>query len=131
MLSVILSCKKSKSHPVPSIPFDITINISLPSYIDLQGVGGWTYVTGGSKGIIVYRKSMDQFVAFDRQSPAEGGLNCATPLTPDSTNFLQLNDVCTGSQFSLFDGSPMNGCEYGLRQYQVVWDGNLSVRIYN
>ncbi len=130
-LLLIFSCNKSKNHPVPSIPFDISINISLPSYSDLQGVGSWAYVNGGAKGIIVYRKSYDQFVAFDRQSPADGGADCATPLMPDSTNFLQLNDICSGARFSLYDGSPMSGSDYGLRQYQVVWDGNLILRIYN
>ncbi len=131
MLSVAVSCRKNRNHPVPSIPFDITINMSLPSYSELQGVGGWAYVAGGSKGIIVYRKSYDEFVAFDRHSPADGGTECATPLTPDSTNFLQLNDICTGATFSLYDGSPMSGSELGLRQYQVVWDGNYTLRIYN
>lgn len=131
VLTAAVSCRKNKNHPVPSIPFDITINMSLPSYSELQGVGGWTYVAGGSRGIIVYRKSYDQFVAFDRQSPAEGGADCATPLTPDSTNFLQLNDVCSGATFSLYDGSPMSGSEFGLRQYQATWDGNYIVRIFN
>lgn len=130
-LVILFSCNKNRNHPVPSIPFDISINISLPSYSDLQGVGSWAYVSGGAKGIIVYRKSFDQFVAFDRQSPADGGADCATPLTPDSTNFLQLNDICSGARFSLYDGSPMSGSDYGLRQYQVVWDGNYIVRIYN
>ncbi len=130
-LLLIFSCNKNRNHPVPSIPFDISINISLPSYADLQGVGSWTFVNGGARGIIVYRKSYDQFVAFDRQSPTEGGADCATPLTPDSTNFLQLNDICSGATFSLYDGSPMSGADYGLRQYQVVWDGNYVVRIYN
>lgn len=131
LLTIVISCKKNRSHPVPSIPFDIAINISLPSYSQLQGVGGWTYVTGGSRGIIVYRKSYDEFVAFDRHSPAVGGTECATPLTPDSTNFLQLNDICTGAKFSLYDGSPISGSELGLRQYQAIWDGGYIVRIYN
>lgn len=125
------SCRKNRNHPVPSIPFDITINMSLPTYSELQGVGGWAYVSGGSRGIIVYRKSYDDFVAFDRHSPAEGGADCPTPLTPDSNNFLQLNDACSGATFSLYDGSPMSGSEFGLRQYQVVWDGNYALRIYN
>ena len=125
------SCRKNRNHPVPSIPFDITVNISLPGYSELQGVGGWTYVTGGSKGIIVYRKSYDVFVDFDRHSPAEGGTECATPLFPDSTNFLQLNDICSGAKFSLYDGSPMSGSDLGLRQYQAVWNGENLVRIYN
>ncbi len=129
-LLIAVSCKKNRNHPVPSIPFDIAVNISLPSYNQLQGVGGWTTVNGGSKGIIVYRKSYDEFVSFDLHSPANDG-QCAQPLIPDSSNFLQLNDLCTGATFSLFDGSPMTGSDLGLRQYQTTWDGNYVVRIRN
>src|SRR5690606_3430108 len=68
----VSSCKKH-IHPVPNIPFDITININLPSYSDLTGVGGYAFVEGGSKGIIVYRRSPNEFVAFDRHSPANEG----------------------------------------------------------
>ncbi|NBW83641.1 hypothetical protein EBR21_18000, partial [bacterium] len=73
-------------HPVPFVPVDITIDIQLPSYSDLQGVGGWTYLNGGSKGIIVYRKGIDEFVAFDRHSPADVNGSCPLPLYPDEQN---------------------------------------------
>jgi hypothetical protein len=125
------SCKKYKNHPVPSIPFNIPININLPSYNDLQGVGGYAFVNGGSKGIIVYRRSFEEFVAFDRHSPADGGFDCPTPLTPNPENFLELDDPCSGAKFSLFDGSPIKGSDLGLRAYQVVWDGAEIVRIMN
>lgn len=131
LLLVFSSCKKNKNHPVPNIPFDITINLSLPSYSDLNGAGGWAYVAGGSRGIIVYRKSYDVFVAFDRQSPADGGADCATALTPNADNFLQLDDVCSGAKFSLYDGSIISGADFGLRQYQAMWDGSNLLRIYN
>lgn len=124
------SCNKNKNHPVPSIPFDMTIYINLPSYNALESVGGWTYVNGGSKGIVVYRKSYDEFVAFDRHSPANDG-TCEEPLVCDTANFLQLNDQCNDAAFSLFDGSAMKGSEYGLRQYQTAWNGSTALRIYN
>lgn len=130
LLAGLVSCKKNKNHPVPSIPFDITIYINLPSYSSLEAVGGWTYVSGGSKGIVVYRKSVDEFVAFDRHSPAEEG-TCEKPLTTDPDNFLQLNDSCSGAKFSLFDGSIISGSDFGLRQYQTYWNGSTSLRIYN
>jgi hypothetical protein len=124
------SCKKNRNHPVPNLPFDITININLPTYSALEGVGGWTYVSGGSKGIVVYRKSIDEFIAFDRHSPAKDG-TCEKPLEVDSNNFLQLNDLCTSARFSLLDGSAMYGSEFGLRQYQTFWDGAFQLRIFN
>lgn len=124
-------CTKNKNHPVPNIPFDITINITLPSYSSLQGVSGWAYVSGGSRGIIVYRRGVDDFVAFDRHSPADPDGICPDPLTVDPDNFLQLNDSCNSATFSLYDGSPISGSEYGLRQYQTAWSGNETLRIFN
>jgi len=126
----ILSCKKTKSHPIPTIPFDITINISLPTYSDLMGVGGYAYVDGGSKGIVVYRSSLHEFVAFDRHSPVNDA-SCEKPLETDPNNFLQLRDMCSGATFSLLDGSPLSGSSVGLRRYIVEYDGNTYLRIYN
>lgn len=125
------SCNKNNVHPVPSIPFDVTINITLPTYSDLMGVSGWAYVNGGSKGIIVYRRGIDDFIAFDRHSPADPNGECAQPLTPDQDNFLQLNDTCNNATFSLYDGSPISNSQFGLRAYQTTWDGNQSLRIFN
>lgn len=125
-------CTKNDQHPVPSYPFDFTIDISLPSYSPLMGVSGWAYVNGGSRGIIVYRRGIDEFIAFDRHSPAdEIGSPCDQPLVPDDNNFLQLNDTCNNATFSLYDGSPISNSAYGLRQYQTMWDGNHGLRIFN
>ncbi|MDX2361053.1 MAG: hypothetical protein QNK23_09620 [Crocinitomicaceae bacterium] len=126
-----IGCTKNSSHPVPNIPFDISIDISLPSYSALIGVSGWAYVNGGSKGIIVYRRGINDFVAFDRHSPADILGDCPGALFPDDNNFLQLNDTCNVATFSLYDGSPISGSEYGLRMYQTAWDGNQSLRIFN
>jgi len=133
IISLILtgSCKKNNSNPVPNIPFDISIDINLPSYSSLISVGSWAYVSGGSRGIIVYRKAIDQFVAFDRHSPADPEGVCPNPLYPDKVNYLTLIDSCSSARFSLYDGSPIKGCEFGLRQYQTIFDGSHLLRIYN
>lgn len=132
LLFASVACKKNKTHPVPNIPFDIVIDLTLPTYSDLQGVGGYAYVNNvGSKGVIVYRRGVDDFVAFDRHSPADVDGSCATPLHPDTDNFLQLNDDCNGAKFSLYDGSPIEGSDFGLRSYPTQWDGNMALRIYN
>ncbi|MEN9440154.1 MAG: hypothetical protein RLZ33_230 [Bacteroidota bacterium] len=125
------ACNKSNSHPVPNIPFDFTIDITLPSYSSLMGVGGFTYVTGGSRGIIVYRRSIDEFIAFDRHSPQDPDGTCALPLYPDNDNFLILIDSCSTATFSLYDGSAISNSEFGLRQYQTVFNGTNILRIYN
>lgn len=113
------------------MPVDVTIDIQLPSYSNLQGVGGWTYLNGGSKGIIIYRRGIDDFVAFDRHSPADPDGTCQFPLFPEDQNFLQLKDTCNNAVFSLYDGSPVSNCVYGLRQYATQFNGNNLLRIYN
>jgi hypothetical protein len=128
---LLAGCSQNAAHPVPNIPFDISINITLPSYSSLQGVSGFAYVNGGSRGIIVYRRGISDFIAFDRHSPADVTGSCEQPLVQDAGNFLMLNDTCNNAQFSLYDGSPITGSEFGLRQYVVTWDGNSTLRIYN
>jgi hypothetical protein len=131
LVLVSASCKKNKNHPVASVPFDITIDLTLPSYTDLNGAGGWAYVNGGIKGIIVYRQSYDVFVAFERQSPEDPDNTCSSGLITNPDNFLQLDDPCSNAQFSLYDGSPIKDSKWGLRQYQVIWNGSNLLRIYN
>ena len=126
-----VSCKKNRTHPIPSIAFDLQIDLTLPSYQELNSVGGWAYVSGGIKGIVVYRQSTDIFVAWERMSPEDPDNVCSTPLTIDTTNFLQLNDACSGAKFSMYDGSPISGSDWGLRKYQTEWNGSNLLRIYN
>ncbi|MBP5982842.1 MAG: hypothetical protein KA734_03915 [Fluviicola sp.] len=131
LLLFLPGCSKNKNHPIASIPFDFQIDLSLPSYQDLNGVGGWAYVNGGIKGIIVYRQSTDVFVAWERQSPEDPTNACATGLTPNSGNFLQLEDPCSDAVFSLYDGSPIANSDWGLRQYRADWYGGNILRLYN
>lgn len=128
---LLSGCNKNNINPVPSIPFDMTIDINLPSYNDLINVGGYAYVVGGSRGIIVYRRSIDEFVAFDRHSPEDEEGVCPQPLIPDPDNFLILEDSCSNARFSLYDGSPQSGSSFGLRQYQTIYNGSNLLRIYN
>jgi hypothetical protein len=130
-LFLILGCRKNQNNPIPNIPFDLLIDISLPAYNSLNGVGGWCYVNGGSRGIIVYRRALDEFVAFDRHSPEDMNVTCPEPLFPNPDNFLQLLDSCNNASFSLYDGMPITNSVLSLRQYATVFDGNNLLRIYN
>ena len=118
LLLLSSKCNNQNQHPVPFVPVDITIDIQLPSYSNLQGVGGWTYLNGGSRGIIVYRKAIDEFVAFDRHAPSDPEGSCPIALYPDAV-------------FSLYDGSPVSNSIFGLRQYATQFNGNNLLRVYN
>ncbi|MEY3075871.1 MAG: hypothetical protein RJB25_1518, partial [Bacteroidota bacterium] len=73
----------------------------------------------------------DEFVAFDRHSPADVNGSCPLPLYPDEQNFLQLIDSCNNAVFSLYDGSPVSNSIYGLRQYATQFNGTNLLRVYN
>ena len=124
-------CQNNGNHPVPNVAVNVQINIFLPSYSPLQSVGGYAFVNGGVKGIVVYRRSVDEFVAFDRMSTADGGFECV-PLEIDTDNFLFLNDACSNAVYSMIDGTIVSGdAKYALRSYQVNFDGYSLLSIYN
>lgn len=127
------ACERDRLHPVPSIPFNTTINLNLPSYQDLHNVGGYAYISGiGSKGVVIYRRSVGQLVAWDRHSPADEEGVCESGLVTDEDNFLVLNDPCSEAQFSLYDGSIIAGdVNWGLRQYRAELYGMDQVQIWN
>lgn len=130
-LLILFSCRGNSDNPVPNVPVNIQINILLPSYADLQTPGGYAYVNGGVKGIIVYRKSLNEFVCLDRMSTAEGGYDC-DPLDVDPDNYLFLVDQCSDAVYSLLDGSVTSGsASFPLRSYQYNYDGYSTLYIYN
>lgn len=132
LLFINYSCNPLGDHPVPNVAVSVQINILLPSYSALMSIGGYTYVNGGVKGIVVYRKSNDEFMAYDRMSTAAGGFDC-DPLEIDTDNFIFMTDTCSNAVYSLIDGSVVSGdAVYGLRAYQTYWNAqNNTLTIYN
>jgi len=123
-------CNKN-NQIVPYVYVDLYVNISLPSYSSLNAIGGWVYVSGGSKGIIVYRQTADQFSAYDRHCTYNGDNSCG-PASVDSTNSY-VNCSCDGSQYQLYDGLVIQGpATYSLKTYQTSFDlMTNTVHIYN
>lgn len=131
LLFINSSCQGLGDHPVPNIAVSVQINIMLPTYSNLQSVGGYAYVNGGNKGLVVYRRSINEFVCFDRMSTAEGGYDCV-PIEVDQNNYLFLNDQCSDAVYSLLDGSVSSGnAVYPLRAYQTSFDGFSILYISN
>lgn len=127
---LIYSCKKNNQNQIPDVLVDIQVNINNPGYYQLQAVGGWRYFDGGSRGIVVYRKTIDEFVAFDRHCPYNPTDACGT-VSVDSSNIIAV-DACCGSKFILTDGSVSNGpATLPLKSYQVTYDGQALLHIFN
>jgi len=136
MFSIILinifltSCGDKEQHPIPNVAVSLIINLDLPAYQSLNTVGGWVYVQGGSKGIVVYR-GFDSFTALDRHSTYDAAADCSI-VSVDSLNFFVLNDGCSASQYNIMDGVVTKGpAKWGLKPYATSWDGQHSVIITN
>ena len=124
-----MSCKGNQ-NPVPNVPVNISINLDLPSYQPLNAPGGWVYVNGGSRGIVVYR-NFNEFVALDRTGTYDVS-NPNAVVIVDTINTFELLDTTCSARYSITSGAVVSGpAKYGLRRYNATWDGAYTVSIYN
>lgn len=128
LLFSAFSCGKDRT-PIPNVLVDITVNINNPGYISLTVTGGHMYLSGGSRGIIVFRTSPDAFAAYDRHCPYEAEKSCGI-LSVQSDN-VTMKCACCASTFSLYDASLQDGPAVNpVRVYSTSFDGT-NLRIYN
>ncbi|MDQ3190152.1 MAG: hypothetical protein M3Q58_01010 [Bacteroidota bacterium] len=125
-----LSCQRRDEHPVPYVPVNITLHVSDPEFFNLNAVGGSTQLTGGSRGILVYRKTEDEFMAYDRHCTYDSNNPLSVVMLDPGNSFSAIDTSCT-SQFFLIDGSVQKGpAQFPLRQYQTTFDG-VKLNIFN
>lgn len=114
---------------VPNVYVNFNIDISSGQYAELQLIGGWVYVTGGYRGIILYRKSFDEMMAYDRTSTYKPETEGNKVFVDD--NGLIAEDTASGSKFLLLDGSVLEGpASVPLKQYRTTFTGT-SLHVYN
>jgi nitrite reductase/ring-hydroxylating ferredoxin subunit len=123
-------CKKEKQqNEIPSVAVNIAINPNSTEFIHLNTVNGWEYLTGGYRGIIVFRASTNGFMAFERSCPYDWNLT-STRIVVDSSGITTRCPSCN-SKFILTDGSPFSGpSAYPMKQYQTSFNG-VTLYIYN
>lgn len=125
----LLSCEKENPDAIPRVQVNFYLYTNEPQFAPLTAVGGWAYVSGGSRGIILFRRSIDEFNAFDRHTPLNPDNDCAV-LDVDSTGTYAV-DRCSGSEYLLFDGSIVSGeAKTPLISYQTSFNGQV-LRVYN
>ena len=122
-LSTFSSCERIDDN-IPYVYVSIQINLSDAEFSALHAIGNSVLITGGYKGIILHRKSIDQIIALDRACPFDP--NCAR-VTLDDSGTLATDDCC-GSQFSVvLDGAVITGpAELPLRNYQTSFNTNTN-----
>ncbi len=121
----IVSCKRDDDAPLAYVNF--SIDPDSPAYGGLNTVGGYAYLTGGYCGVVVFRTSWTDFVAYERGCPNDN----STAVEVDPDNSVILFCPKCGSQFVYTDGSPIEGvAKTSLRQYNAVYSGGM-LHVYN
>lgn len=126
----LINCRKTRNNneQIPFYPVNFIITVADPQFNKLNVPGGWVYVTGGSMGIIIYRKSNEEFMAYDRHCPYKVTDNCRVEV---EQNQVSVTDSCCGSRFILTDGSVIKGPAAGnLQFYRTSFDGNR-LQVFN
>jgi len=126
ILLVVPGCKKEKR---PLIPY-VYVNLQLyPNSLDFIPVGGYKYVNGGYRGIVIYRILQDEFSVFERCCPYDPE-KAGARIVVDPSGITCTDSVCM-SQFILTDGTPYHGpSPYSLMQYRWNYDGE-TLLIFN
>jgi nitrite reductase/ring-hydroxylating ferredoxin subunit len=127
------SCRDDdEGDRVPRIQTEITLNLNLPEYNILLNPGGWLYLTGGSRGIIVYRVNNDEFAAFDRHCTFNVPEACRV-FVDENSGLTASDTLCCESIFEIITGNVVQGpAQFQLQPFQTQFNQNSDVlRIFN
>jgi Rieske Fe-S protein len=141
LIALIFSCQKNSNNQnvqtnctvskAMSTPVNFTILNGSGQFFPLTSPGGYIYVANvGISGIVIYRKSANEFLAFERNCTKDGCNNVKSIVWVQAGNGALKDSIC-GSTFSIFDGSIQTGpATIPLYQYHTNWDGN-QLHVYN
>jgi hypothetical protein len=132
VLIIVFACKKEKNTNNSNIPnqsVNIVIYPNDPQFVSTIGVpGGWCYITGGNKGIIVYRSTNTDFIAYERTCTYDPSTNSAIVVMSDN---ITIRDTVCGSKFNMLNATVTQGpAAASLKTYTCQYDGS-ALHIYN
>lgn len=127
LLFFLITCK-NETNRIPYVAVNFTISLEDPLANPLLIPGNSVIIESqGVNGIIIYRFSQTDFLAWERTCTYLPEDNCA--VVSDSSS--HLNCPCCGTQYSIIDGSPIQGLSrYFLKSYNTSFDGRI-LRVYN
>ncbi|MGZ3767127.1 MAG: Rieske (2Fe-2S) protein [Mucilaginibacter sp.] len=117
IMLTFFSCGKS-GDVIPNVSVNFQADINDPRLSALHSPGGAVIISGyGIAGIIIYREPDQSYAAYDACSSYMPQNHCAVKL---DNNTLTCTDPCSGSKFSLADGSPVKApATRSLKPYSV------------
>jgi len=113
----LFSCGKS-GDVIPNVSVNFQGDIADPRLNVLHSPGGAIIIPGyGVAGIIIYREADMSYAAYDACSSYKPQNHCVVTL---DNNGLTCTDPCSGSKFSLSDGTPVKApATRALKPYSV------------
>ncbi len=128
--SFLLTMCGKEAQGVPEVYVNLSIYVNDQQNTAISTVTGWKYFAGGNRGIVIYRKSQGEFMAYDRTCPYKPD-DPASIVVVDTSNNVILKDMSCGSQFLMSDGSPISGnAVIPLKMYRTTYDGTV-LRVTN
>ncbi len=124
ILCSVLACDNT---PLPEpIPFKIVnklIDLNNFRYQRLKFDGGFVYEDGGSRGMIIYRRSASAYIVFERHCPYRPTDACGQ-VNVDGSRFF-MRDSCCNTVFD-FEGNPTSGPAFSqMLRYRASLSGSL------
>ncbi|MFO7722007.1 MAG: hypothetical protein R6V49_02185 [Bacteroidales bacterium] len=129
LISLQFACDKEGKEQVPNVYVNFMIDIGTGQYTELQLIGGWVYVVGGYRGIILRRNSLEEIVALDRTSTYKPE-TLGNQVVVGSDNLTAV-DTAGGMKYLLMDGTVIEGpVSTPLKRYRTTFNGN-TLHVYN
>jgi len=117
---IILTNCGGDNQKIPYEYVDISIDLNVPEFSDLNQIGSYVMITGGVSGIIIYHESSNIFHSYDRCCPYDPYCD-RVRYNEENEN---LRDTCCGSEFSLKLGGIVSKgpANISLREYKTTYN---------
>jgi len=129
-LILFFSCEKNETNDIlPNVTVNLTIDLNLPQYINLQTPTGWVETNnGGLQGILILNTGLTPlYKAYERACPNN---DCGSPMIFDGS--LKMKCPCDNNEYSIIDGSPQtSGSLHFAREYRVNQINPSTINITN
>ena len=123
-LYVLMACNPAPEETnIPNVRVDIEVDLNSIDSQPLQPIGGFIYLTGGVRGIVLIHTGLTEYVALDRNCTFEPGQTDAIVDMHDSGFYLE--DITCTSTFD-HNGFPTGGpAPFPLKKYRISRSGDL------
>ncbi len=125
----MMSCVEEEPKIVPDVYVNFTINLELPQFIALKSVNNSVLIAHegyADNGVILYRYSLDDYLAFDATCPQHIEDNRAVTLDEGGVAGTATCSKCNTKYFFFNFGQASSG--YPLKRYRASVSGSyLSV----